>query len=411
MRPGAAAPIKNIAAAPEKDSEAAPMSRGAPNRWAELGILAASRAAMGAQFQVVGALGPLLIGTLAADWTQLGTLIGAYSLAGILVALPAGWVMARLGDRAVLLTGVGLMALGGAVLALAGGFGTAMAGRLVSGTGAALLAIACAKMVLDRFSGATLAPALGLMLMAWPCGIGLALVVLPLLGADWRAGLWLSAAVCAASFLPLWVALPRQAGPGAAPARAGGLLRGEWAPLLSAAGCWAFYNAAFVVALGFAPAFLVARGWGADSAGAATSLVGFAILPLLPLGGALAERAGRPVAVVVGCMLGMAACLGAVVAGLNAWVGLGLFGLLAGPPASLVMAMVGRSLSPGSRAFGMGVHYTLFYGALAALPPVAGLARDITGAPAAPLLAGVGFLVVALAALAVYLRLVPQAAR
>lgn len=380
------------------------------SRWAELGILAASRAAMGAQFQVVGALGPLLIGTLAADWTQLGTLIGAYSLAGILVALPAGWMMARLGDRAMLLAGVALMALGGAVLALAPGFAVAMAGRLVSGTGGALLAIACAKMVLDRFSGASLAPALGLMLMAWPCGIGIALVVLPLLGADWRAGLWLSAAVCAASFAPLWFALPKGQGAGAAPARRGGLLRQEWAPLLSAGTIWGFYNAAFVVALGFAPAFLVARGWGAEQAGIAASLIGFGILPLLPLGGALAERAGRPVLVTVACMAGMAGCLLAVVAGLSPWAWLLGFGLLAGPPASLVMAMVGRALSPPSRAFGMGVHYTLFYGSLAALPPLAGLARDVTGAPAAPLLAGVVFLAVALGAVPVYLRLAARTA-
>jgi len=365
---------------------------------------------MGAQFQVVGALGPLLIGTLAADWAELGTLIGAYSLAGVFVALPAGWVMARLGDRRVLLAGVALMAIGGVVLALAGGFGVAMAGRIVSGTGGALLAIACAKMVLDRFSGAALAPALGLMLMAWPCGIGLALVVLPLLGQDWRAGLWLSAAVCAASFLPLALALPRGDGAGAAPARRGGLLRAEWAPLVTAGAVWGFYNAAYVVALGFAPAFLVARGWAAEEAGFAASLIGFAILPLLPMGGALAERAGRPVAVIILCMAGMAGCLLALAAGASPWLCLALFGLLTAPPASLVMAMVGRALSPASRAFGMGVHYTLFYGSLAVLPPLAGLARDVTGAPAAPLLAGVGFLAVALGALAVHLRVAPRSA-
>ena len=51
------------------------------------------------------------------------------------------------------------------------------------------------------------------------------------------------------------------------------------------------------------------------------------------------------------------------------------------------------------------MHYTLFYGSLAALPPLAGLARDISGAPAAPLLAGVVFLAIALAAVPVYLRL------
>jgi hypothetical protein len=123
------------------------------------------------------------------------------------------------------------------------------------------------------------------------------------------------------------------------------------------------------------------------------------------MGGALAERAGRPVAVTVVCMAGMAGCLLMVVAGFAPWVWLLLFGLLAGPPASLVMAMVGRALSPASRAFGMGVHYTLFYGSLALLPPLAGLARDLTGAPAAPLLAGVLFLAIAIGAMPVYLRL------
>ncbi|GGJ19633.1 MFS transporter [Neoroseomonas lacus] len=375
------------------------------NRWAELAILAAARVAMGAQFQVVGALGPLLIGSLAADWAQLGTLIGAYSASGVLVALPAGLVMARLGDRAVLLLGVGLMALGGIVLALAGGFGMAMAGRLVSGIGGALLAIACAKMVLDRFSGPALSPALGMMLVAWPSGIGLSLIILPLLGADWRGGLWLSAAVCAGSFVPLWFALPKGAGAGAAPARRGGLLRSEWGPLLSAGAIWGFYNAAFVVALGFTPAVLVSRGWTSEAAGGVTSLISFGILPLLPMGGALAERMGRPILVTVGCMLAMAGCLVAVVAGLAPWPWLLAFGVLAAPPASLVMAMVGRALSAPSRAFGMGVHYTLFYGALAALPPLAGLARDVTGAPAAPLWAAVVFLAIALAAVPVYLRL------
>jgi hypothetical protein len=59
----------------------------------------------------------------------------------------------------------------------------------------------------------------------------------------------------------------------------------------------------------------------------------------------------------------------------------------------------------------MGVHYTLFYGSLAALPPLAGFARDTTGAPAAPILAGVAFLVVALGLVPVYLRLSAHQAR
>ncbi len=86
--------------------------------------------------------------------------MGAYSLAGIVVALPAGIMLARFSVRAVLLTGVGLMGLGGTLLAMAPDFAMALVGRIVSGIGGTLLTITGAKMVLDRFSGATVALAM-----------------------------------------------------------------------------------------------------------------------------------------------------------------------------------------------------------------------------------------------------------
>lgn len=370
-------------------------------RWGEVGVLALARVSMGAQLQVVGALGPLLIGTLVADWAALGTLIGTYSLAGVFVALPAGWLLARFGDRVVLLGGVGLMAAGGVLLALAPGFGLAVAGRLVAGIGGALLTIAGAKMVLDRFSGAAVALAMGLMLMAWPFGIGLALLVLPMLGADWRSGLWLSAGFCSLAFLLIALAV-RGAGPAAATHRRMWLLRHEWRPLLALGVVWAGYNASFAVAVGFTPAFLVAQGLTHAEAGALASLIGFSILPLQPMGGAIAERLGRPMLVTVLCILGMVGALVATAAGAPAWLTLPAFGLLAAPPSSLIMAFAGRALSAESRAFGMGVHYTLFYLGLALLPPLAGFVRDTTGAPAAPLLTAAGFLALCLTALGVY---------
>ena len=372
-------------------------------RWGEVGVLGVARVSMGMQLQVIGALGPLLLGTLVADWARLGTLIGAYSFAGVFVALPAGWMLARFGDRAVLLTGVALMAAGGALLALAGDFGTALAGRLVSGVGGALLTIACAKMVFDRFAGASVALAMGVMLMAWPFGIGLALLVLPMLGEDWRGGLWLSAAFCALALGLVWVAVGK-AGAGAAQVPRIGLQRHEWRPLVAIGLVWAAYNAAFAVAVGFAPSFLVARGASHVEAGAVASLIGFAILPLQPMGGALAERAGRPLLVMAGCILGMVAALLALAAGAPAWIALAAFGVLASPPSSLIMAAAGRALSPESRAFGMGVHYTLFYLGVALLPPLAGLVRDMTGNPAAPSLTGAGFLAASLLGIAVYAR-------
>jgi predicted MFS family arabinose efflux permease len=372
------------------------------NRWTELLLLSLARTSMGVQFQAVGALGPLLVGTLVTDYAALGTLIGAYSLVGVAVAMPAGWLLARFGDRRVLLAGLGLMALGGLLLALAPGFGLALLGRLVAGGGASVLAIVCAKRVLDRFSGASLTPAMGLMLSAWPIGIAAALLLLPLFGAAWRLALLASAALCALALPALWwgirpgdVAAPTVS---AWPAR---LAPGEWLPLLAVAVLWSSYNAGFAVVLGFGPALLVARGADPAEAGAVASLVGWAILPLLPLGGWLAERLGRPLLACALCTLGMGLALLAWVAGAPAAPMLVLFGLLSGPPASLTMAQLGRVLSPRSRAFGVGVHYMMFYGGLAALPPLAGWLRDLTGAAAAPVLVAVGFLVVALGAVGV----------
>lgn len=378
-------------------------------RWGEVGVLAIARMSMGAQLQVVGALGTLLIGNLAADWAALGTLIGTYSLAGIVVALPAGMLLARFGDRVVLLSGVGLMALGGIVLALSTDFPMAVAGRLVSGVGGTLLTISGAKMVLDRFQGPAVAMAMGMMLMAWPFGIGLALLVLPMFGTDWRSGLWWSAGFCSLAFLLLAVSI-RSVGPAAAGERRMSLHHHEWVPLLALGVVWAGYNASFAVAVGFTPAFLVASGAARAEAGALASLIGFSILPLQPFGGAIAERLGRPMLATVLCIAGMVAGLAATALGAPAWLTLPLFGLLAAPPSSLIMVFAGKVLSAETRAFGMGVLYTLFYMGLALLPPFAGWVRDATGSPAAPLFTAAGFLAFCLLGLVVYRATAARAA-
>lgn len=376
-------------------------------RWGELLVMATGRVAMGVQFQCIGALAPFLVGPIAPDYAALGTLIGAYLLPGILLALPMGWLMMRVGDKRMLVSALLLMSLGTGLLALAPGFGAAMAARLLAGTGATMLSMVGSKMVLDRFTGGSLAPAMGVMLAAWPVGLGTALVLLPLFAdaETWRWGIVSAALISAAAMLLVAASLPRD--PPAATAASWprfGLRPGEWAPLLAAGTLWASYNAAYTVALGFAPALLVAQGYDPAAAGAMASLLGWTILPLLPLGGALAERTGRPMLVTLFCILGMGAALAAVSRGIAPAVSLTLVGLLAAPPASLIMAMAGRALSPPSRGFGMGVYYTQFYAGMALLPALAGWTRDLTGDPGAPLLAGVAFLAVSLVALGAYVR-------
>ena len=90
-----------------------------------------------------------------------------------------------------------------ALTAGAGEYLTALLGRIVSGTGAVLLNVLLAKMVADWFGDRDLATAMGILVVSWPVGIGLALVVLgPLaVATSWTIALQTSTGVCVAAIL------------------------------------------------------------------------------------------------------------------------------------------------------------------------------------------------------------------
>jgi MFS family permease len=83
------------------------------NRWVVLALVVVARTAMGFQAQSVAAVGPFLVGDLGLSYARRGTLIGLYLLPGAFLALSGGVLGARFGDRAVVLSALGLMTLGG----------------------------------------------------------------------------------------------------------------------------------------------------------------------------------------------------------------------------------------------------------------------------------------------------------
>src|SRR5262249_41586344 len=95
-------------------------------RWAALAVLTFARTAMGFQFQSVGAVSPLLIDRLHISNVDLGWLVGLFSLPGIFFSLPGGLFGARFGDRRGGLTGLALVAAGGALMG--GAEGVALGG-------------------------------------------------------------------------------------------------------------------------------------------------------------------------------------------------------------------------------------------------------------------------------------------
>jgi MFS family permease len=117
---------------------------------------------------------------------------------------------------------------------------------------------------------------------------------------------------------------------------------------------------------------LVEQGWSLAAASSTTSIVLWLTAVSVPLGGMLADRSGRPEAVVLGGFL--AFCVLLVLATrtdavVPTFVALGLLG---GLPAGAIMSLPARVLAPEKRASGMGLFYTLFYAFVVLAPWIGG---------------------------------------
>lgn len=100
------------------------------SRWTILFVLFLARTTMALQFQTVASVRPYLMNAFAIDYATLGALIGLYMLPGVMIALPGGALGQRFGAKHVVLVGLALMAIGGAVMGLSPSFAVAAAGHL-----------------------------------------------------------------------------------------------------------------------------------------------------------------------------------------------------------------------------------------------------------------------------------------
>ena len=372
-------------------------------RWRILAVLFAARAAMAFQFQAVAALSPVMMDRFAVGLAETGLILGLYLAPGIAVALPGGALGQRFGDREVVAFGLGLMVLGGGLMAVGASWEAHLAGRLIAGTGGVLLNVLMTKMVVDWFKGLEIATAMGVFVNSWPVGIGAALVILPPAAevAGYGGATWLVAgitAVALSAFL-LFYRAPDQATGG------GGLAWPRGAVLtavLAAGAVWGLYNAALAMVFGFGTAVLTERGWALPEAGAATSLVLWVAALSIPLGGWFTDRTGRPGAVILGGAVGFALALWLARGEETSVATFAAIGLFAGAPAGAIMALPGRVLAPEEGAAGMGLFFTVYYVLLLILPWVVGLAAEAVGTAALAFDAGIVMLVLAAASLALY---------
>lgn len=359
---------------------------------------------MGYQFQSIGSVSPSLIKEFAIEYAAIGTLIGLQSLPGLFLSLPSGILGNRYGDKRVALWGLVLMTVGTVLVGISYSFPVAATGRLISGIGAILMNVLMTKMVADWFTGKEIITAMAIFVNSWPVGIGLALVTQPAINSalNFAAVFHIAAAASAAGLVLMAIFYhppdeAKQIATGPKPKVP--LLGREIYLVTLAAIIWAFYNGAYIIVPTFGPPLLSSQGMTFSEAAVLISVSNWLVIGSVPLGGWMAQKFRRPnTFMTLGFILfGLAMLLLPFGSAIPLIISMGIIG---GIPAGPIMAMPAAVLRPESRAVGMGLFWTIYYGVYASLPPLAGLALDFTKSTASPLFFGAGLLFVSLSLLA-----------
>lgn len=376
--------------------------------------MCAARIALGLQFQTLGSVSDDLIGAFGFDYAEIGTLIGAFMLPGVLVALPAGFAGRWFSDAGLVAAGLLLMALGGLAAAFADGFGMFATARVICGVGFVLSNIYFTKIIADLFAGREIATAMGILVMSWPLGIAIGQVGHVWLAAafGWRDAFVAAGAYCVLAAGAVWLWKLRRPGKPVPAASLGGPLidRRGFQLTIVASLVWGMFNAAYVVYLAFAPLQLQAGGYAPLAAAATLSLASWVMIGSGALCGQVSDRTGRPDLVLYVCMAAAVASMLLLPATDYAVPTALLFGLIGMAPAGVIMALTGDAMRPEHRAFGMGLFFTGYFLVMAPAPAIAGWIYDLTGDPFDPLIFAASLFAAAALANAVFRMIQRQAA-
>ena len=364
-------------------------------RWIILAVLFAARAATGFQFQSTGSATSLLMADLGIGYAEVGMLLGAYLLPGVIVAFPAGLLGQRIREKTLGLAGLVLMALSGLALSYSWDFAFALAARLMGGVGATVVILVATKMVADWFEAKEIVLAMSLLQMSWPFGAMIALPIQTYIGQTFGlAAVMASGAVGAVAVLCAFALLPKTSTPTQAAAGAGARLPGEaLVPVVIAGIIWGLMNLACVLFFSYAPLLMVAQGSSPTVSASLTSLAIWFTILAIPAGGYLVHRSGRPIVAIVACGLIAASALSLFVVDFHPTIACLIFGVAIGPLSGAILSLPAKVLEPADRSVGFGLFYTCFYVLMAAGPTAAGRLQDAWGTPSAALVASAALLV------------------
>lgn len=241
---------------------------------------------------------PLLIDAFQLELSQAGSLMSVFAITGLILSLPAGFILQRLGPKIAGLIALGSLGVGAAIGAFADSLGVLLTGRVIEGIGMGLIAVVAPATIAMWFPPKKRGIPMGLWATWVPLGNVTMLVVAPALGTafGWQSVWWVGAgaALLIMVLYGLFIRVPSSTGEepvdAAPPAFTKALLnRDVW--LLALA--FACTNFVFMGINTFFPTFLSeVRGYSLQQASLIASISTGLVLVSAPLAGWLSDKIG-----------------------------------------------------------------------------------------------------------------------
>lgn len=281
-----------------------PPSRPARYAWVVLAIVFLAGVIAAISQYKVQPLVPVMMDAFGIDMPAASRLMSIFAITGFILALPAGYVLQRLGPRLAGGIAIAAVGLGGLIGVLASTYPVMLVGRAVQGIGIGLIAVVAPTVIAQWFPPEHRGIPMGIWSVWVPAGALIAFNGAPALAdaGGWQLVWWITIALCAVAFVA-YIAIVRSngdAGPGPQPA--GAPLMSHWEVMrvgLRNGSIWLLAWAYGIYCLtssgltGFYTTFLTEeRAYTLPAAGFVLSLMMLIGLFAGPLGGHLSDRLG-----------------------------------------------------------------------------------------------------------------------
>lgn len=252
---------------------------------------------------------PVLMQEFHLSLSSAGALMSLFSLAGVLLALPAAVIFQRWGAKITMLSAIGAVCLGSALGALTRSASTLMLSRAIEGLGMGVLAVASPTALASWFPPEKRGAALGIWSTWMPMGSILMSLFAPRLEVmlGWASVWWVGTLFAAGVFVLFFILfyMPENAGTtsGEGSFRIHEALRNRDLLLISLAMCC--FTSVFLAYNTYLPTYLnLERGFTLAQASLIASLAMITNIFSGPLGGELSDRIGtRKWVAVIGLLI------------------------------------------------------------------------------------------------------------